>query len=288
MISIVYLTCRGPWPLASEKMRALGQYDSLSDSLRQQTFTDYELIVVDRCNVLPRPELYWLGNRVRYCRPRETPWDALWAKAISTARNTGLCEAKGETVLGLDDCVSFGPHFLALVASHAQAGCYLAPTLTEEILDPKTGAFKEWHTHPQWPDSAGGILAYPRQLALDLRGHEERFTGCHSLEDWEFSKRLTRNGMRLVHDDSEKITLYAHSFRIAHQQRCAWEVYGLLRGQPFANSKWTKGELAHFEAPVCGFLNVNHCEVADTGCQHKPRPTEAALNVMREYEGSNE
>jgi hypothetical protein len=282
MISLVYITCRGPWPFTSEKMRGLGQYDTLSDSLRAQTFTDFELVVVDFWNTIPRPELNWLGDRVKFVRPRETPWDTLWAKNISVARNAGLKEARGETVLGLDDCISFGPRFLRLVADHVSRGEYLAPTLMQETGN----AENPWTRLHQWPDAAGGLLAYPRQLALDLGGHEERFTGCHSLEDWEFCQRMVRNGMRLVHDDSEHIDLYKHGFKNPTQFRCAWEVYGLVRGQQLANRKWTRAQYDHFADPVCGFLHDGHCAVKTSGqgCSCKPRPTAAALDIMLRYE----
>lgn len=271
--------------MTSEPMRALGQYDTLSESLRCQTFTDFELLVVDWWNTIPRHELNWLGERVRYVRPRSTPWDSLWAKNICVGRNAGLNKARGETILGLDDCISFGPRFLQLVANHAAQGRYLAPTLMQESVATSTGAVS-WMQLPAYQDRAGGLLAYPRQLALDLGGHEERFTGCHSLEDWEFSKRLTSHGMKLVHDDIEHIKLYAHGFRIAKQERCAWEVYGLLRNQPLANRKWTRAEFDHFANPVCGFLHDGHCicKQEGQGCSCKQRPSEAALKIMRDYE----
>lgn len=287
VISICYLTVRGLYPFLGERMKHLGQYDVLAEALRASTFTDFEIVVVDKFNTTPRPELNWLGDRVTYAPFGETPWDALWAKNIPVGRNSALRAAHGEVILGLDDCVSFTPRLLQLVADHSSRGEYLAPALLNESNNASTGEVT-WSRLGEWQDAAGGILAYPRRLALEVGGHEERFVGCQALEDWEFCQRMVRAGMVLVHDDRETVKLHRHGFKNAQQYRCSWEVYGLLRNQRTGNRKWSRAEYEHFAAPRCGFLapDGTHCTVTipPHGCGCRKRPTDAALRIMRDYE----
>jgi hypothetical protein len=62
MLTVIYLTNRGPYPLTGPQA-GLGQYDLLAESLARQTFTDYEVLVIDRNNPLPRPELERVARR---------------------------------------------------------------------------------------------------------------------------------------------------------------------------------------------------------------------------------
>jgi hypothetical protein len=274
MISIVYVTCRGPWPLTSDKMRALGQYDTLAQSLKAQTYDDWELVVVDHWGRTPRPELQCLGSRVRYVQRPASPWDRLWAKNVTLMRQTGLQAATGDVVLGLDDCVGFGPDLLQLVATCAREGRYLAPTCVTESGSVLAG----------WFDKAGGILAYPRKLALECGGHELRFAGAVALEDWEFSARLVRAGMQIVHDPKAVVTPYQHAGGIAAYHRCCFAVAELLKTQTVANRKWTPAELEVFTVPECPYRDLTKCELARSPCQFPRRPSPEAIAVMRECE----
>lgn len=298
-LSVVYVTCRPPlsignWISAAHNLVWVPEpeqnhYSLLAASLSVQTFTDYELIVVDESNELPRPELAGLGDRVRYVRPRVTPWRALGAFAASVARNTGLLAATGDVIAGLDDCVSFRPDLLAQVATRAERGVYPVLAIHPSDRPPNPPPFDV----PQ--SRAGGLLAYPRDVALQVGGWETRFTGCKALEDHEFSERLVRNGVRLVFNPEVEVVLHGHA-RAGHQiQRCCHAVRALVAGQARANAPWNAEQLQAF-GDRCPFqsglerrasLEFPLCAITSNGrCDHPERPSSSARTIMHTYESA--
>ena len=293
MLSVVYVTNRGPFPLVGEA--PLGQFWLLSESLKAQTHQDYELVVVDRDNE-HQPVLSGLGRAVTYARPRETPWTRRGAFCAASARNAGLALARGDLVLGLDDCTSFGPDLLERAAASYARGTYLAPT----CMTPQGTAVC-------LPDGLrrGGVLCYPRAFAVQLGGHEERFDGTVALEDWEFSDRLSRRGVEWDDDPEAKVVLHQHGGRPGTSaaeegplgyHRCPYAVLGLTLGQPRANVPWTPEQLDVFAAPRCPLLDEReNCKAqralspnlhpsARFPCNHGTRPDAETLAIMRGYE----
>jgi len=274
-LTVSYITNRSTHPLV-EKQR--GQYELLAESLRAQVFTNYELIIVDRDNDLPRPELAWIGDRVRFLRPHTSPWP-LGTFAPSIARNTALAAARGDIVFGLDDCVSFDSHLLKHVVDYVARGLYLAPTY---------GAPGDRQSGPPHPQAlCGGIVAYPRARAIELGGWEERFAACCAYEDFEFSERLGRNGVRFISDPAAHVTLHSHISREkGGNWRCHEAIWHLLQGQARANVPWTPEQLSCFEARRCPLENAGHSGCPTGECK-LPRPTPETLALMRDYECRN-
>lgn len=282
-VSLVYITDRGAFCMQGEPWCHLSQFAVLSDALRAQKCQSFELVVVDRENQLPRHELDWLGDRVRYLRPRYSPWQALGAFSAATARNTGLLEARGDIVMGIDDCCSFGPRLVELVLDYASRGQFLAPTYS------KPGSLHAGA--PARQEMCGGIVAYQRKIALELGGWEERFNGSMAFEDWEFSTRLIRNGgVEFIADPEAHVTLYPHSPRQGRIQRCCHAVWKLLSGQPRANRPWSPVELEVFRSPVCPYLEADGCHAQPPsqnryrGCDTPCRPSAEAVRIMETYE----
>jgi len=276
VLSVIHITNRGLYPLVGDSLRHVSQYELLSECLREQTFDDYELICVDQYNPLPRRELAWLGDRVRLMRPKPSPWHDLGAFAPSIARNTGLLSARGDIVFSIDDCTSFGPTLLEQIAHSAMAGEYVVPVYIKA-----TGERWGWkdRTH------CGGIISYPRAEALAAGGWEERFAGCYALEDWEFSGRLARRGVKFVQSDEAKATLEKHTPRKADYLRCPWAVSALLDGQEVANGKWTTAQLSVFTAAECTFKQGDYCLAREkAGCPCPERPSHRAVSAMLECE----
>ena len=298
MISVVYVTnrpvnCIGTYDPALKQFVPAAQpnqYVHLSESLACQTLPPglWELVVVDKANELPRPELAWCGDRVRYVRHRQTPWGDVFAPAIP--RNDGLREAQGDIVFGLDDAVSFGPELLAAVLRYATAGRWLAPLWSTHDVPRASGPVVA-------QERCGGILAYPRALAIAQGGHEERFAGTEGLEDWNFSLRMTRAGCRFICDPSPGLRVTTHPTGKRHRlglSRCCYAVDALVTGQPRANQPWTPEELACFSGPVCSFAVGAHCKLlggpsgknraALRPCHRPERPSAETLAIMTNYE----
>lgn len=244
MISVVHITSRGLYPFIAEADRQLGQYDVLAQSLHEQSLKDFEVVCVDATNPLPRPELtWWLKDRVRFVRPRETPWTRLGAFTAAVARNTGLVAARGDVIVGLDDCYSFPPEFLERVAELAARGLYAVPIIRED-----DAAYQVAGPRPLGPlgaDRVGcGLLVYPRALALACNGYDEVFE--RPGEDLDLVDRLQRAGVTFVRDPGVYVVAHRHELDRRPKQRCGTLVRHLTaqRGDTRGNVPWTAAELA--------------------------------------------
>jgi hypothetical protein len=284
MLSINYVSCR---PVDCVVGPVTNQYRLLSESLRAQTLPAglWELLVVDRDNPLPRPELAWCSERVRYVRHRRTPWGEAFAPSIP--RNDGLAAARGDVVLGLDDAVSFGPRLLQAVYEYARGGQYLAP-VHKRPNDKRAGG------PPQTRELCGGLVAYPRELAITTGGHPENFAACYALEDHSFSRRMSAAGCHFVRDPDPELHIITHRTgptRRPGLARCHYAVDELTQRHPRANTPWTPADLECLCGARCGFFVApDRCQLlpAEPGkprkCVYLERPTPEAVAIMRDYE----
>jgi len=263
LLSILFITNKGLYPMPEAH---LGIYDILAQSLLAQTYLrdggDLEIVCVDKHNQLPRRELtHFLGDRVRFIRPRMTPWQELGAFAAASARNTGLIHAgqghdpRDVTVVALDDCYEMSPRFLERVAAHAAEGRYVVPRLANgPDREQRFGA--PWHFdtghHP------GGIVTYPLDRAIAINGVDERYDGCAAYEDIDFTARLELAGVTWTRDEEVVASLHAPHARRHSQPKCGMLVWLLNRARRQAsgalalqaNQPWTLDELHAFE--TCG------------------------------------
>lgn len=113
MISCILSTAREDYPI-------LGQPDlhilkPTLDSLKDQTFKDWELIIVDA--MYPRwrdlLEKGW-GSQVKYVSPHANHrfWLDRKRWAICGQLNTGILHSEGDLLVRIDDCSEFSPDFL--------------------------------------------------------------------------------------------------------------------------------------------------------------------------------
>jgi hypothetical protein len=289
MISIIYPTARGLFPMKG----ALGQYDLLAQCLAEQSFADYEVVVVDATNTLPRPEIEFAVRKssggVRFLRPRPTPWTRMGAFAPNAARNTALCYARGNTIVAVDDCFVFKPHFLARIAELAERGDYAVPLLSQAD---NSVAYPERPTGP-FPANAyaGGIIAYPLAAAVAVNGMDERLDGG-SCGDIDFFARLrlhmTATGAgRFVSDPGVAVVGYGHSGRTLAHPRC--ERLGWFLAQRRwerslrANEPWSTAELETWV--TCGREQTPRvCSLSGAPCDYDKSEPEAVAMVRTGYE----
>ncbi len=90
------------------------------DSVLQQTFTDFELIIVDDCSTDSTQFQInsYIDPRIRYFRNSMN-------SGVSVSRNVGISQAKGTYLAFLDDDDEYFPHFLETVFHAFQRDQYL-------------------------------------------------------------------------------------------------------------------------------------------------------------------
>ena len=253
MITVLVVTSRGPYSWLDTP---LGTYDLLARSLTEQTLPrgDFEVVVVDKFNQLPRRELTSIaGLRARFLRPRPTPWTERGFFAAAAARNTGLIHARGDVVLALDDGWELGPRTLERVAQHAAAGRFVVPQLRD-----RDGGVQRFRAPGMSDDLPGGILAFPLAAAVGINGVCERYDGCAGYEDVDFARRLSAVGVEWARDDPDAhVVGHRHAPRGA-QPRCGllvWLLNEARRARGGARAllgcePWSADELAALEG--CG------------------------------------
>jgi len=278
MISLIFVTARGLFPMKG----SLGLYDLLAQCLAEQTFTDYELIVCDKENALPRPEIEHAVRKstggVRFLRPRTTPWTRMGAFAPNAARNTALCWARGEVVTAIDDCFAISPRYLERTVELAARGQYAVAMLSQ--IDTSVA-------YPVRPEGlfpatayAGGILAYPLAAAIAVNGMDERLDGG-SGGDIDFFARLrlhleqTGTGS-FVSDPGVAVVGHSHGGRTLSHPRC-WRIGWKLAQERWArslrgNEPWTEAELRAWA--TCGREQLPRvCTVSGLACDYDgPEP----------------
>ncbi len=194
----------------------LGRYlpDTL-ESLRRQTFTDYETIIIDDGSTDPESlallkRLDGQGLRVVH-KPNG---------GLGSARNAGLREARGRWVLPLDADDLIAPDYLAKTVAVAQAdpGVAVVSALVSCFVEEASRPVGGWvplgldrDILPAFNVGAAAGSLLDRRAALDVGGYDERLT---SYEDWDFWCRLAERDHRAAAAGA----LLAQPSRRSHQR----------------------------------------------------------------------
>ena len=281
MLTVVYITNRSVGQPDSERHRSPTQYDLLAESLKNQSLArdDWELVVVDEHNHVPRPELKFLDPRVKYVRPAPTPWRKLGYFSPASARNGGLLAAEGDTIFGLDDFTVFDGKLLETVSVFAKQGLYLEPV----AVGPAEHRVFDGVVRPQ--QLCGGIVTYPRAAAIAAGGHEERFDGVEAFDDWEFSRRLTRAGIKFIRDGHSKVALFPHERKPRKLAKCAVLIDYLLRDSQIGNVPWTT-EQRQILFKSCPFAVDKRCHVSGESCRGLTKLSPEAVKIVEGHETS--
>jgi hypothetical protein len=271
VLTFIYPTARGLFPM---KGNSLSQYDLLAQCLAEQRYTDVEVIICDKENVLPRPEIELACRRfqggVRFIRPRMTPWTKMGAFAPNAARNSALCWARGQTIAGVDDAYSFGPYYFERIAALAAEGQYTVSKLSQAdnsvaYPDRPNGTF---------PVDAygGGIISYPLAAAVAVNGWDERMDGG-SGGDVDFFARLRLHGVEFWTDADVTVVGHGHGARTLAHPRCERLSWSLAQQRHRehrlrANEPWMAEELQAWR--TCGRQNEPRvCSLTGFPCDYK-------------------
>ena len=175
-------------------------------------------------------------------------WLRLDKPSIPCAMNTGLEEARQETVLFLDDdVVPLGDLLGAHLRAHEATDASLVAGRVLQPWDPPTGTpdsplSRFSGAEPQWNrDFMGGNFSMRRSLAVRLGGFDENFVGAAYNYEKEFAGRLLEAGRRIRFEPKAAIRhlqastggtrSHGLSYATIKPHHAVGEYYYLLRGR---------------------------------------------------------
>lgn len=131
-ISIIYATARPDCPMLGEGMENVHQFKPFLDSLVEQTFKQFEVIIVDSIRGERNFDFseYRKHFPIKHIYMRDAPQQIRWAYdkglwSLQGAFNFGIVHADGQLLLWYGDC-GFLPHngILSLYWDWYQKGCF--------------------------------------------------------------------------------------------------------------------------------------------------------------------
>jgi len=111
-ISVVLATARDDYSIIG--MPNTHIFEPTLKSLEQQSLTDFELIVVDALWEY-RKDYFHDKNYpfpIKHLKPKPSIWQKFGAWQVCNQLNTAIIHSKGELIVRIDDCCSFGSEFL--------------------------------------------------------------------------------------------------------------------------------------------------------------------------------
>lgn len=191
-------------------------FRALTENLKQQTFTDFELIYVDTFyddNAAKFADIIAkLPYQVKHVgvHPEHRYWYDQNYCYISAAKNTGILYADGDLLITCDDAEFFPAQFLERYWHHYKEGRRLhalhrrmtainvedgVPTMPiSGSVYQNDHRWKKVQSKDTFHHKHGGLTfagtSFSLNEALRVNGFNERMDGCKSLEDCDFGGRL--------------------------------------------------------------------------------------------------
>ena len=202
------------------------KFDWALESLKNQTFKDFEYIIVDgywhrrKLDVKALVEKLDIDFPVMHIPDKPSRWQGQRAQ-ISNARNTGLIFANGEYIVHCDDECKMPPDWLEKHLSWLEQGYIVAGSWIgyQSITDDEVGIegiygpeyrIKEMGA-PNVTTAAWfycGNCSYPLNPVLDINGFDEEYDGEIGQEDLQLGVRLERTGLKMMFDPTNLVGYY--------------------------------------------------------------------------------
>ena len=196
------------------------------ESLKNQTFKDFEYIIVDgywhrrKLDVKALVEKLDIDFPVMHIPDKPSRWRGQRPQ-ISNARNTCLVFAGGKYIVHCDDNCMMQPDWLERHLSWLEQGYFIAGSWIgyqsirsdgigiEGIYGPEY-RIKEVNI-PSITTAAWfycGNCSYPLDPVLDINGFDEEYDGEIGQEDLQLGIRLERSGMKMIFDPTNLVGYY--------------------------------------------------------------------------------
>lgn len=195
-------------------------------SLRNQTFRDFEYIIVDGYYNRRKDEVAKLIKDMDISFPvlhipdKASRWKGQ-RPCISNARNTALVFANGRYMVFADDCCKMRPNWLErhnqfLDKGYLVAGAWIGCQSIDKNGNCVPGIYgpedrSNTVTRPAEVTNTwlyGGNMSFPLQAALDINGFDEMLDGEFGQDDTNFAIRLGRKGYKTIFDPECMIEYY--------------------------------------------------------------------------------
>ena len=208
-ISVVMNTHNELYPMPG---RDKDIFTVLIDALKDQTFQDFELIIVDRL-FEERKDTFSklkLPFPFKYMPPKPSPWWKAYpiATTISSDRNSGIMLAGGELIFCLDDCViPSHSYLLGQVWECWEKEVLLRPLTfnydyrqsTVKITPDALIGWLETQEKREFHEVSGkamGNYLLPATVWESINGFDERYDGAYGSEDSDVWERVDRLGVK--------------------------------------------------------------------------------------------
>jgi GT2 family glycosyltransferase len=210
------------------------------ESLKKQTFRDFEIIVVSKKFPRPLEDLFENGH-IRFLEEK--------GSTLGAARNFGVKNAKGTLVAFIDDDAEAPTDWLDKISmtfsSFPSLCCLGGPHFTPKDESEKNpfslveGIFFETRSQKTYFDKSaiakiGGCnVTYKRSVFQDNGYIDEHLRTC---EDWDFHRRILENGCSLRFDPQIWVLHHRQGLKHAFQSSSksapfflSWKTFKLLR-----------------------------------------------------------
>jgi GT2 family glycosyltransferase len=180
------------------------------DHLGRQTYTDFEIVVVDSSDNYETKELLFSWPSVCYL----SIWDG--RNNMPAARNLGLSSAQGDVVAFIDDdCMVFPDWLENIISGYSidekiggvggsiidERFTNLQHNVVGTVFDDGTviqNFLKENHKNLMVEWLGGGNMSFRRSILNNLGGFDQNYTGNNSYEDVDISARVRKAGYKLL------------------------------------------------------------------------------------------
>jgi len=238
LMSVILNTARSNFPMIG--FPNINHLFYVIDSLRRQTFKDFELIVSDYIH--GSRKIDWneagpVGFSIYHVPIEHSSAHSGGYCAISGGKNNGIMYSSGRYLVFLDDCCAFEKNFLFIIFNNwAQRKLFTNALHRKEI---GSQSYFDGSGEPV-VDCRYKLLGEQQELidcfhmygyssmsidaALKINGFDEMFDGSRQLEDIECGERLKLNGHHILLNKSSFVNEQEH-FEIGRgpeRNDCPW------------------------------------------------------------------
>ena len=128
-ITVFMVTCRDDYPIIG--LNDLHQFTPLIESLNNQTFKDFELIIIDSLHKYrDKAPLFEARFELTHIPPKPSPWLKKGLEHSANSINTAIIHCNGTLMVKIDDCMEFERDYLQKIWQHYENGYIALSTFT--------------------------------------------------------------------------------------------------------------------------------------------------------------